>query len=263
MQIFRIPGNRVVKQTARTLLRGKWLISVAASVLGLAGYMIMSVMQSFLAMFNTEITGRVASLFGFVFYIFVLSPLFLGLLRFFWRLINFAEDGLGSVFYFFSNIGRYMRAIKLTLVVGWRIVTAVIICLLPYFAIGLVTGSGIYQFFGWEIPLWVPNLILIESFLKVVGIISAVIYASRYYLVPVIAVMDEERLLLEAVHISCLVSKRSGIAFLSLALSFILWLVLSFFVVPAIYTIPFILTSYLVHCRFVMVNYNLVLGDFK
>lgn len=263
MQILKIPSNRVVKQTTRTVLSGKWTVSVSAAALGIAGFMLMCVLQSLLATPNTKITNLASQIFGFVFYLLVLSPLFLGVLRFFWRLINYADDSLVSVFYYFSELPRYIRAIKLTLVMGWRILTAVIICMLPYFAIGLVTGGGLYQFFGWEIPLWVPNLILIESFLKIVGIVTASVYGSRYYLVPVIAIMDEERLLLEAVHISCLVSKRSGMAFLSLLCSCIFAVLISFFVIPAIYTIPFIVTAYLIHCRFVMVNYNLVLGDSK
>lgn len=263
MQILKIPSNRVVKQTARMMLTGRWTAAVSAAVLGISGFMLMCVLQSLLAMPNTKIAHLTAQTFGFVFYVLVLSPLFLGVLRFFWRMINSADDRLISVFYYFSALPRYIRAIKLTLVMGWRIFTAVIICMLPYFAIGLVTGGGLYQFFGWEIPLWVPNLILIESFLKIIGIVTAAVYAARYYLVPVIAIMDEERLLLEAVHVSCLVSKRSGMAFLSLACSCVFAILLSLLVIPAIYTLPFIVTAYLIHCRFVMVNYNLVLGDSK
>jgi uncharacterized membrane protein len=54
-----------------------------------------------------------------------------------------------------------------------------------------------------------------------------------------------------------MISKHSSGAFASLILSFFGWFLLSLFGIPLVYTLPYFLISYVVHCRFAIVNYNL------
>ena len=69
--------------------------------------------------------------------------------------------------------------------------------------------------------------------------------------------MDESLYLMEAMHISEMISKQSISAFASLVVSFIGWFLLSLLGLPLVYTLPFFLISYVVHSRFAIVNYNL------
>lgn len=259
MLYSKIPNSTVVKNTARASLRGRWPESIAVSMLGLFGLLFLEVIFNFSLL--TQNFNFIFLYIGFaaLLWMFVVSPLMLGIVRYFWRLTDQAEDELSAAFYYFGSANSYKRAVKLTIIMLWRILCAGFVCSLPYLTVRLLSGSWLYGVLGQDIPLWAANFALIEVFLLIVGVICSVMYAARFYLVPVLAVMDENLLLLEAVHISKMVSKRSVSAFLGLACSLIIWLIISFLILPVIYTMPFVLTCYAVHCRYAMSNYNMML----
>jgi uncharacterized membrane protein YccF (DUF307 family) len=64
----------------------------------------------------------------------------------------------------------------------------------------------------------------------------------------------------EAIHKSTLLSRATSIDFLGLLLSFFGWILLSVTVIPLIFTLPYFLTSYMVHSRFAVANYNKVVS---
>ena len=130
MNPFQIPNSSVVKTTARAALKGRWVEAVTVSSLGLFSLLIVSFIQSIVSISNNEWLMRASSIVAVIFSIFVLSPLFLGIIRFFWRLTDSAKDDMSSVFYYFGSRSRYLRAIKLTFIIGWRILTAIILCTL-------------------------------------------------------------------------------------------------------------------------------------
>lgn len=263
MNPYQIPNSSVVKATARAALRGRWVEAITVSSLGLFSVLIVSLLSSIVLSSNQQVLMYAANIMMPIISVFVLAPLFLGIIRFFWRLTDSAKDDISSAFYYFGSRKRYVRAIKLTFIIGWRVATAIILCMLPYFVTNILSSSWLYQTLGQDIPLWAANLILIESFLYIVGVICTILYISRYYLVAVVVVMDEELLLLEAVHISCMVSKRSSSSFLSLVASLLGWALLTFLLAPAIYTLPLMIACYVVHSRFAMTNYNLVLDYYE
>ena len=263
MNPYKIPNSSVVKATARAALKGRWVEAIMVSSLGLFSVLIMSLLGSIVLSSNEKILMYAVYILMPIVSVFVLAPLFLGIIRFFWRLTDSAKDDISTTFYYFGSRKRYIRAIKLTFIIGWRVATAIILCMLPYFVTNVLSSTWLYQTIGQDIPLWAANLILIESFLYIVGVICAILYISRYYLVAVVAAMDEELLLLEAVHISCMVSKRSASAFLSLVTSLLGWILLTFLLAPAIYTLPLMIACYVVHSRFAMTNYNLVLDYYE
>lgn len=260
---YRIPPNTVVKITARTALKNRWLEAILASFTGFFGVLILTLVLS-LGIFTKDQSIMLAtSLFAVLFAVFILSPLFLGILRYFWRLTNLLHDELRSIFHFFSDSAKYFRAIKLCFIMGWRIVTAVFVCMLPYVIVSALSTDKLYLLIGREIPIWAPSLILIRAFLYLVGVICAILYVLRYYLVPMLVAMNDDMLLLEAVHTSSMVAKRSGGAFFGLACSMIGWIILTNLIMPALYTLPFIIACYVVHCRFAMANYNLILDYYE
>ncbi len=263
MTPFHIPGSKVVKTTAKTALTGRKTEAAIVSLFGVFSFLIMSLLTSVISANE----GKLFEIFSYVvsvlFSVFVIAPLMLGIIRFFWRMTDGVNDNISSVFYYFGSQKQYLRAFKLTLVMFFRVVTVLFVCLLPFAIVSLISGTQLYGLLGFEIPLWAPNLILIRSFLYILGVWAAILIVSRYYLVPVLVVMDEELLLLEAVHISSMVSKKSLSSFISLLVSLIVWIVLSVLLIPAIYTLPFVFVCYVVHCRFAITNYNLLIENFE
>ncbi len=257
MTSFEIPNSRVVKITAKTALKNGIAESVVIGMLLLCPTLLSFILNNVISIMG-EWTVPVTVALSIIFSVFISAPLLFGAVRYFWRLTDGVIDHLSSLFYYFQDKLQYLKALRLTFVIGWRVLTATFVCMLPYALVSVISGSAFYQLIGSEIPLWVPNLVLIRGFLYFVGVACSLLFISRYYLAPVLVVMDEDMLLLEAVHVSCMVSKRSLSSFFALVFSLGFWILLSLFFLPAIFTLPVILSSYVVHSRFAMVNYNLV-----
>lgn len=259
---IQVPSSRAVKSTAKANLKGRF---ITAGVAGMIPYFIYLFIATVIGIFSMLLRhyDLVSIALIILFGIFLFAPVLLGAVRWFWRLTDDCEDSPQEVFYYFSSLTLYKRALKSTLFLALKCFTAIFTCLIPYLVVSVLSNSWIYQFLGAEIPLWVAGLALVQSFLRVVGILSALAVISRYYLFPALVVMDEDMLLLEAMHISVMVSRRSVSAFIALVLSLLGWIILSFIALPLFYTAPLFFTVYAVHSRYALVNYNQNLDRFK
>ncbi len=255
----KIPTSSVVKSTVRSALKGK---RVPATIAALAPFVAHLLFYALVSGFSMILTGHllwIAVVASGAFFIFLLHPVILGAIRHFWRITDGADDSPSEVFYYFSNFFLYKRALKCISLILFKCFTALFTCLLPYLIISVLSAAWVYQFLGTEMPLWVAGLALVQSFLQVVGLFAGAAVISRYYLLPAITVMDDEILLLEALHISVMVSRRSVSSFLGVIVSLFGWILLSFFIAPLIYTAPLFFGCYAVHSRYALVNYNLSL----
>ena len=70
-------------------------------------------------------------------------------------------------------------------------------------------------------------------------------------------------MLLEAIHLSTMVAKRTLSNFLSLIVSLLPWIILTLLIIPAVYTLPTVIVCYVVHCRFAINNYNILIDNFE
>lgn len=263
MVSFEIPNSSVVKSTARAALKGRWVEAIIVSCLGMFSIFIIQLIFSAISMYAGRALMYILSAVSIAFFIFLIAPLFLGIIRYFWRLTDSAKDDVSAVFYYFGSKKRYFRAVKLTFVLGWRVLGAIVLCMLPFAVTHMLSGTWVYSVLGQEVPIWAANFMFIEVFFFIIGVLCSILFVSRYYLAPVIAAMDEDLLLLEAIHISSMVSRRSGSAFISLAVSLFGWILLGALCLPVLYTLPFMIACYVIHARFAMVNYNLVLDYYE
>ena len=260
---LKIPSSSIVKNTVKSALKGKRVPATLASLTVVFAYYIVYMLTTSLASVMNDAFKIIATVFFALALIFLVLPLLLGAIRYFWRLTGGADDNPATVFYYFASLFAYRRAVKLILLVIFRLVCVTFVCMLPYFIVNILSDTWLYHLLGTEMPLWVAGMDLLKSFLQVSGICVAVVVSLRYYLVPAIAVMDEDLLLLEAVHISVMVSRRSASAFCGLVASLVGWILLSFFVIPTVYTVPLFIGCYVVHSRFALVNYNLSLDYYE
>ena len=247
---LRIPDSQVVKSNVKAVLKNR---RISAGIVGIFPYLIYLVLVSLYGVFAMLLIGRrlTAVSVAVVIGLFLLLPVVLGAIRWFWRVADGCEDAVTDVFYYFTSLFLYKRALKCIFLFMFKCLMAMLISLLPYFVITLLSNSWIYQFVGTEIPLWVAGLALVQAFLRIVGIIA------------VLVVTDDNMLLLEALHISILVSKRSAVYFLALVISLVGYMLLSLFMVPIFYTAPIFFTAYVVHARFAIVNHNQNLDRLK
>jgi hypothetical protein len=254
---LKMPTAGVVKSTVKAALKGKRVAATFAAFMPVCIGLLLYSLCSGLSLMLGGNFEWIALLVLVVLTIFILSPALLGTIRWFWRVTDGAEDQPREIFYYFSSLFLYKRALKCGLLFIFKCFTAFFTCLLPYFITFILTEAWVYQFLGAEMPLWVAGLALVRSFLQVVGAFAGFAVISRYYLFPAITVMDDDILLLEALHISVMVSHRSVAALLGVVVSLLGWILLSFLVAPLIYTAPLFFAAYAVHSRYALVNYNL------
>ena len=259
---IQVPSFRAVKSTVKAALKGRLISAGIAGIIPYFIYLFISAFAGIFSMILRHFDVLAVLIFAF-FGIFLFAPVLLGSVRWFWCVTDGCEDSPLDVFYYFSSFFLYKRALKSILFMLFKCFTAIFTCLIPYLVISVLSNSWIYQFLGAEIPLWVAGLALVQSFLRVVGILAGITVVSRYYLFAALVVMDKNMLLLEAMHISVMVSRRSVSAFIALVFSYVGWILISFLGVPLFYTAPMFFAAYAVHSRYALVNYNQNLNRFK
>lgn len=245
--------SSVVKLTAKTALKNNWPKAAAVCVIPVCAWLISGLAVSLTAYMANEAAGAV--LFAFLSF-FVLLPLILGVIRFFWRMIFGADDSPVSVFYWFSSKNNYLRAVKLEFLLAVRALFFGIILFIPAMIVDLFAGSFLYDALKIPIPLWTSNLYYLSLFLKTVASVILVFIMARYYMAPFLLIADEEMDAAEAIHMSDVISKSTILDFIYLFFSLIGWIALSVLIIPIMFTLPYIITSVSVHVRFAVAEYN-------
>lgn len=246
-------GNSVVKLTAKTALKNNWLKCIAASLTLIFSCIVLFSAADYAAYISNDAVGYILLAATLIFLVF---PLFMGLVRFFWRMIFGAEDRQLVLFYYFSDREKYKRALRLSAALALRTAGFAVILFLPAIIIDIFSGVRIYDIMNIPIPIWTGNLYYLSVFLKTVAAVILFFVMSRYYLAPFLAVADEDMDVAEAMHMSCTVSKDTALDFIYLIFSFFGWLLISVLVFPLVFTMPYFMTSLSVHVRFAVAEYN-------
>lgn len=251
-------ATSVVKQTAKTALKNHWLKVLIATCIYLS------------VDFSVKFVGSLLfDPFGFTAYfcvygiglLFFIYPLFLGLLRLFWRIIMGADDNPVVIFHYFKSGKLYKKSLKLIISLLFKIISIAIPGFIPAIIISVITNPALYEALGIAIPLWSENLGSIVWLIIGLSTLLLIFLSARYYLAPMLFVADENMEPDEAIHMSRVISKNTQTDFIYLVFSFLLWIIASLLVLPLLYTLPYIAVSYLVHCRFAVTDYNLFIKN--
>ena len=180
-----------------------------------------------------------------------LVPLFHGILRWFWYLGIDKKLPVGEVFYIFSDLKVYAKSLYFYLLLIGKSVMLFVVSLLPAAALRILP-----ELLGERLPDGYGTLIYFASnLLLVVGIVVAILLSLKYFLAPVIFLINEELAPEDAIVISAdmKLSKSSCVGFY---MSFLGWAVLSLLGLPLLYTLPYYLMSYVVAVRFAVTNHR-------
>ena len=127
----------------------------------------------------------------------------------------------------------------------------------------VLSSERFYNFFDLSLPVWTSSLWTLNSFLAIISSFALIFVALKYYLAPFLFVSDANMHPAEAINMSVIISRRTGSDFVALVLSFALWILLSVFVAPLIFTIPYFIAAYGVHCRYAVTAYNNDVDNFN
>lgn len=243
----------VVKQTAKTALSQCFLTAIAVICVFLFIYFIGSLTASIVSVFAGTV-GYVTAFVAIAF--FAISPLALGMLYYFRRLIWGSQDSILIVFKYFSSVAEYKRALHFTLLIFVRLIITALIVFSPCILVWILSNDALYEALGFSLPIWASNLWTLNSVIAIISGLLLVFVMLKFYLAPFIFVANDDIDPAEAVNMSSIISKRTGGDFFGLVLSFAGWILLSLFIAPMIFTLPYFVTSYCVHCRFAITAYN-------
>lgn len=219
------------------------ILTVSASIVMAVWFVILNC--SLLVEVFTTSTAKIISFAIFVFLFF--APLFMGFLRYIWRLVSGVTDNPIALFYYFSDKKLYTKVLKFVFSLGVRAIICYLVFSIPVFVLKIITGTRIYEMLNVPVPMWTFNLSNIGTFLRFLAVVATIVSVLRLYLAPMLFVVDENIDTAEAIHLSTVISKRTTIDFIFLTLSFSGWILLSFLSVPLIFTMPYMTLAYLIH----------------
>lgn len=246
-------GTKAVKINAKNIFKAYSSPCFFAGLIFLFSYFIFYMLCSILAYIDMP---AVAGVLLYAVIIFVVSPIFLGLLRFYWCLLFNKFDNPVSIFFYLYKKELYFKALKLVLSLVLKLILRIAFYMLPAIVVLVLASQPLYTAFDISMPLWVGYLSHIENGLIVLGLIAAFFSMLRFYLTPMLFVINDEIDVDEAINMSRIISKKTSTDFIYLVISLFIWIIASIFVLPLIFTIPYFCLCYLVHSKNAIDEYN-------
>ena len=97
---------------------------------------------------------------------------------------------------------------------------------------------------------------LFDFMFGIIGTVLFVLATSKYYVSPMVYACCPDMHWTEVFYVSKHISRQTTGAFLVLLVGFIGWFAVSLLGVPIIFTLPYFLSAYAVHCRYAFHHYN-------
>lgn len=242
-----------VRSNARLALKDRYLKCTAASLVLIFTQIIILMLCSAVSLTGSRIFVWILRL---LLHIGLSFPLFLGTVRFFKRLIFGFEDNVISVFYYFSELNLYKKALKFTISIFFNLGFKGLISFLPALIIRILTKSSFYELFDLKIPQLAANLWAAGNIFIFAGSVCFLFFTLKLYLAPFLFVSDENMCPAECIALSAIISKISFSSFVFLIFSLSFYILASLFIVPLVFTAPFLFACYAVHCRYSVAQYN-------
>ncbi len=255
-----VASSSIVKLTARTALKDKWLKSAAIICTYLFSAFSVGFVASILSLFvGTNVVASVVGLLALFFNL----PLSLGLIRYFWLLLLGKEQNLSSLFYYFTSKALYKKAIGFTLLFWIRTLLYLYLFSIPSFIVMTLSNPAYYAELNATMPLWASSVSAVVAIFGIIAVVATFFTMAKFYIAPMLFVANDNLKVTEIFNLSKKVTKGNVIDFVYLIFSFFGWLVSNVLIAPLIFTGPYITCGYLVHCRFVIAQYNKSLDTAK
>lgn len=246
-------SNTSIKATAKNIIKPNRLKNFAVCTIVLSVWLIYYNISAIISFLTSEAMFLIAiSIFSFL----ILSPFLLGLVRYFWRQFCGQNDDVIEIFYYLSSKKLYIKTLHLVFSLSFRIALMYIVFSIPIYILEFITGSWLYNALNVSIPIWTANISNLSGFLGIISITATVIYSLKFYLAPMLFVADENIDIAEALHLSSVISRRTMLDFIFLAFSFLGYILLSILILPLIFTLPYMIVTYLIHCSFAVESFN-------
>jgi len=240
------------KANGLLLLRGRWLKAMAVLLL------ILLLMLGFSALnlafrtaagepflysdgsINLSLRSVLVEVAFTVITLFFIPPLITGQAEWYWSLTDAQPKGVGEVFGWFGSLRLYFKSVGVALNIFIRsLLWAVLICGVP---VGMIIADYIY-FPPSDVlnnQTLVFGLIFYFALFLLLGALFLLGYVmTRYFLTVFLLVEDNKRSVREIVRTSLNYSKGQRWELMKFFLSYILWFIQLYFVLPAFFVLPY------------------------
>lgn len=185
----------------------------------------------------------------------VTLPLHLGVVRWNYLAAKGESPDVGGVFYYFSSVRLYFRSIWFSVLMGLRLLLWAVLLFGPGLSL-LVFSTEFIMSNSQDYLTAATAGILGGSLLLLAGTVLFVLILLRYFLAQYVVVAKNEKSVNHCIHYSWRRMKGFRKSVFVLVLSFIGWFLLSFFVLPIIFVVPYFRVSLATCAKWIMQDKN-------
>lgn len=249
-----------IKSNAQKMLKGNMQNGVIVSAVLIALCLIVTTVCS---LFSVAVGETAAIILDVLLWLTLLFPLLLGAIRYIKRLVSGIKEPLSALFYYFSKKSLYLRAELFIWSLSVRTAIIALVSLLPAIILNIMSSEWIYRIFSIDMPLFATNLWMPAKVFTFLGVVAFVLISVKYYLAPFIFISNSAMDIFEIINMSSVISKRTYFDFISLVISVIVWILLSFFIIPLLILFPYLTVCYMIHSALAVEQYNNVVDSFN
>lgn len=260
------PTFSEIKYAAKASMKHRWAEGIAVSLVFVATALLDILMQ-YMLMVILKVTdvwspftptdlpsySVVASVgitvFSALFSLAVMFPLIFGVMRWFWMVTGGSDPDIGEIFNFFSEPKKFFKSLGISIGIYLRLSIGTVICFLPYIVMSIFTQPDIYNQLGFDMPIVMESLNSIVGILKFLGFAAMVLWVSSFALFYSVMLSEPELSARKTLKKAAKMSHGLRFNFVTFILSFFGWFMLSVFVLPLLFFVPYFLSSLAVYGR--------------
>ena len=251
-----LPNSSAIKSEAKKMLSGKWPLGIASCFIVASFIMFFLVLYSLLyQFFPVGLPHTVLLILVYFFAVSIGFPLSLGVLRIYRAILCEKDTDLYEAFYYFSSVKLLTKALQLCFFLICKFTLIGFLLFVPSIIVNFLS-EGRLPVFESGMPIWFSNLWVFGTFLRGIAVAILIYIVLRHYACAYIFIQNDNISAMETVLLATKVAKVSISSFLGLCISLLGWLLLSLLAAPAIFTVPYCLMAYAVHCTAAINYYN-------
>lgn len=246
--------TKAVKSTALTTLRGNWSVACTVSMIPVFATIAVFIMGN---LFTLPFGNIIADIISVAVFVFLAAPLWLGAVRVFWRMANGCKDSATETFFYFSCKKEYLRCLSFNLRLTVHCLITALIFFLPAIIVYIFTSGTFFEWFGVSMPVFLVNLRYLVYVFELAAVVLTIVHLIGLYLPAFLMVSNENMTAHECFVRGIEIGKYTKNRFFTHLLGFLGWIIFSVLFIPVIFTVPYLLMSYVVECRYNVAFYNL------
>lgn len=184
----------------------------------------------------------------------LISPLALGQMRWYYNLVHSRSMPLTELFYFFESGKSYVRAIGYEINLGIRTLLWMILFYAPpsvVFGVSIFFLSGNREL-SRTASITATSGLFVAAVLYVIATIFYAALICRYALTPYLIADDPDLTVRQAIKLSVKYTKGYRFSLLWFYASYIGWFLLTIFMFPILYVMPYYQTGIAMYARYII-----------